>query len=138
MELITDRTEMDVISGTPKGVYSVTDLNRVENAVKEIGFMLSDLGFAVALKTKTDWSIINDFSINSWPVETQMQRYLSNIDAIKKTLSIQIQIPKTMDLLNWSSANNIERVLQTAYTRIEGIKNSYRYSGELIAGEDIL
>lgn len=138
MELITDRTEMDVISGTQKGVYSVTDLNRVENAVKEIGFMLSDLGFAVALKTKTDWSIINDFSINSWPVETQMQRYLSNIDAIKKTLSIQIQIPKTMDLLNWSSANNIERVLQTAYTRIEGIKNSYRYSGELIAGEDIL
>lgn len=138
MELITDRTEMDVISGTQKGVYSVTDLNRVENAVKEIGFMLSDLGFAVALKTKTDWSIINDFSINSWPVETQMQRYLSNIDAIKKTLSIQIQIPKTMDLLNWNSANNIERVLQTAYTRIKGIKNSYRYSGELIAGEDIL
>lgn len=138
MELITDRTEMDVMSGTPKGAYSDTDLNRVENAVKEIGMMLSELGFSVSLKTKTDWSIVNDFSIDSWPVETQMQRYLKNIDAIKKTLSIQIQIPKSMDLLNWNSANNIERVLQTAYTRIEGIKNSYRYSGELIAGEDVL
>lgn len=138
MDLITDRTESDALLGNEKGTYSHTDLNRVESAVEEIAAMVTALGFALVLNTKTDWALPENFSVSSWPVASQMERYLQNVSSIKKTLSIPTQLPESMDDLDWQSANNIEKVLKTAYSRIEGIKQSYRYSGEFYAGEDIL
>lgn len=138
MDLITNRTESDVLLGNEKGLYSYTDLNRVETAVEEIAAMITALGFALVLDTKTDWTLPGDFSVSGWPVASQMTRYLGNVTAIKNMLSIPIGLPETMGDLNWQSANNIEKVLQNAYARIEGIKKTYRYSGEFYAGEDVL
>lgn len=138
MDLITDRTESDVLLGNEKGIYSHTDLNRVEQAVSELAAMITALGFSLVLDTKTDWGLPGDFSIDAWPVETQMKRYVENVAKIRKVFVIQEQIPETMENLNWQGANSIEKVLKTAYTRIEGIRKSYRYSGEIYAGEEIL
>lgn len=138
MDLIADRTESDVLLGNAKGVYSYTDLNRVEEAVKEIAENIVALGFALQLQTKTDWGLPGNFSVNTWPVESQMKRYLHNVSEIKKILIISTQLPETLEKLDWNGANNIEKVLQTAFARIEGIKQSYRYSGEFYAGEERL
>lgn len=138
MNFITDRTEADALLGNEKGIYSFTDLNRVESAVSQIAEQITELGYAVRLHTKTDWSLPGDFSVEIWPTESQMKRYLQNIADIKKLFIIPTQIPETMEELDWSGANNIERVLQTALSRIMGIKQSYRYSGEIYAGEEIL
>ena len=138
MDLITDRTESDALLGNEKGVYSYTDLNRVEEAVRDIAEEISALGFAVKLQTKTDWGLPGNFSVSAWPVASQMKRYLQNVLEIRKILIISTQLPESMQKLDWNGANNIEKILQTAFARIEGIKQSYRYSGEFYAGEDIL
>lgn len=138
MNLITDRTESDVLLGNEKGIYSHTDLNRVEQAVSELAAMITALGFSLVLNTKTDWGIPGDFSADAWPVESQMNRYLENVAKIRKVFVIQEKIPETMEGLTWQGANSIEKVLMAVYTRIEGIRKSYRYSGEIYAGEEIL
>lgn len=138
MDLITNRTESDVLLGNDRGVYSYTDLNRVENAVQQISIDIKDLGYALNLQTKTDWGLPGMFSVSAWPVDSQMKRYLQNISKIRETFSISTQLPDTMDKLDWSGANNIEKVLQIAFTRIAGIRQTYHYSGEIFAGEDIL
>lgn len=138
MDLITDRTETDAVMGTGKGVYSYTDLNRVETAAEEIARQITNLGFALELQTKTDWKLPGNFTTDNWPTESQMRRYLQNIADIKRVFVISTQIPDSMDKLDWRGANAIEKVLQTAFGRVTGIKQSYRYSGEIYAGEEIL
>lgn len=138
MDLITDRTETDAVMGTGKGVYSYTDLNRVETAAAEIAREITALGFDMQLQTKTDWKLPDNFAVKDWPTESQMRRYLQNIADIKRVFVISTQIPDNMDKLDWRGANAIEKVLQTAFARITGIKQSYRYSGEIYAGEEIL
>lgn len=138
MDLITDRTESDALLGNEKGVYSYTDLNRVEEAVRDIAEKITDLGFALVLQTKTDWAPPRNFSVSAWPVESQMLRYLRNVAEVKRVFLIETPLPDSMEKLDWIGANNIESVLITAFGRIEGIKQSYRYSGEIFAGEDIL
>lgn len=138
MDLVTDRTEYDVTLGNTKGVYSYADLNRVENAVKLAADEAAAMGYNVHLKTKTDWGLPADFSTEEWPVESQMERYLNNVAVLKKTFLVSTEIPRSMDRLTWAGANNIEKVLETALLRIAGIKQNYRYSGEIFAGEETL
>lgn len=138
MEFITDRTESDALLGNEKGTYSFTDLNRVESAVLQIAEQITELGYAIRLQTKTDWSLPGDFSVESWPTESQMKRYLQNISDIRSVFLIPTQLPETIEKLDWNGANNIEKVLQTAFSRIAGIKQSFKYSGEIYAGEEIL
>ena len=137
MELIMDRTESDALLGNEKGVYSFFDMNRVEKAVAEITAEFPSLGIGFMLATKTDWGLPDDFSGEKWPIASQLRRYLDNVVSIKKLFSVAVRLPESMDKLNWESANNIERVLQTAQSRIQGIKQSYHYSGEVFAGEEI-
>lgn len=136
MNLITDRTESDALLGNEKGTYSYTDLNRVEQAVSQIADHFQSLGFAQNLQTKTDWGLPGNFSVSSWPTESQMERYLRNISEIRKAFFIGTPAPNSMENLNWNGANNIEKVLETAFERISGIKQTYRYSGEIFAGEE--
>ncbi len=138
MDFITDRTESDALLGNEKGVYSYTDLNRVEEAVKEIAESIIALGFSKKFETKTNWGLPENFSVREWPVESQMKRYLRNVSEIQRIFIISTHPPASMEKLDWNGANNIEKILQTAFARIEGIKQSYRYSGEIYAGEEIL
>ena len=87
-----------------KGAYNYSDLNRVERAVAEI----SDRA-ELNLTTKRDWAM--------WdvPTEADMSRYLANIVAIKNRYGININVPSSMNNLNYEGANNIERVLSAAY-----------------------
>lgn len=133
MDFITDRTESDALLGNEKGVYSYTDLNRVETAVKQISDKMT-----LGLTTKTDWDLPAIFSTKEWPVESQMKRYLGNVAAIRSYFVISIPIPSTMERLTWQGANNIERILEKALASADGVKQTYRYSGEFYAGEEIL
>lgn len=128
MDLITDRK--------PGATYEYTDLNRVETAVAEIAAILPTLGIADNLKTKTDWKPPDDFSVAKWPVQSQMTRYLSNVEDIKRMFPNTVRLPASMDSLTYSGANNIEKVLQIAFERISGIQKTYKFSGELFAGEE--
>lgn len=95
-----------VATEATKGAYNYSDLNRVERAVAEI----SDIA-GLGLTTKTDWTM--------WdvPNTNQMERYLSNIVAIKNRFGLNTILPTTMSNLNYTSANNIEIVLRDAYAK---------------------
>ena len=131
MEFITDRTEYDALVGNYKGVYSYTDLNRVETAVKLISDTMS-----LGLTTKTNWSLPAAFNAREWPVESQMKRYLANVAAVRRHFGITYPIPSTMDRLTWQGANNIELILKKAMASVDGVIEAYRYSGEFYAGEE--
>ena len=132
MAYITDRTELDVIMGTSKGNYGAADLNRVEFGVGRISDTLG-----LGLSVKTDWMAPGDYDPNAWPVESQMARYLENIRSIQMVFGLGfIRLPASMDRLTYVTANNIERILSRAEQLTDGILSTYRYSGELIAGEE--
>ena len=138
MNLITDRTESDVLLGNEKGIYSHTDLNRVEAAVAEIAAELSAMGYIIAPTTKTDWGLTGDFSEATWPTEIQMKRYLKNIQEIWNIMPLddKEELPTSMEKLTWRSANLIEMVLDNACKQVVAIKQAWKYSGELFAGEE--
>lgn len=128
MNLITNRTGGET--------YEYTDLNRVEAAVEAIVTHFDELGIGEKLTTKTDWEPPGDFSENTWPISVQMPRYLGNITKIKALFSNSVRLPSSMDDITYTGANNIEKVLQIAMERIEGIKQAFLYSGEIYAGEE--
>ena len=106
-----------------KGAYNYSDLNRVERAAAE----LSDL-YGLNLETKTDWGM--------WdiPTKSEMLRYITNIKKIRQAVMNPNDIaaaPDGMHGLNYSDANNIEKILLAAHEHTDRI---YRV-GELFSGE---
>lgn len=90
-----------------KGAYNYTDLNRVETAVAELAAEL-----CLDLQTKTDWTM--------WdiPKESDMHRYLNNIKAIRSAgvgYSTTPLPPDSIQKLDYTKANNIEKVLVDVY-----------------------
>lgn len=135
MDLITDRTESDVLLRNEKGVYGYADLNRVEAAVAEIAALFSALDIDLHLEIKKDWGLPSVFSTAQWPVASQMQRYLGNVSTIKSIFGVTGQLPSSMARLTWSGANNIEKVLEAAMARATGTIEAFHYSGEIYSGE---
>jgi hypothetical protein len=135
MEFVTDRTEADALLGNDKGVYSYTDLNRVESGVNALSALLPSLDMNLNLETKTDWGYPGSFSVGEWPTATQMQRYLKNVSDIKSVFGISLWLPPDMSKLTWSSANNIEKILERAMTSATNTIQAFRYSGEIYSGE---
>lgn len=111
MEFITDRTGTDVLMGRKKGYYNYDDLNRVEGAVSELSNR-----WGLQLPTKTNWQE-GDLILKS-----DMTRYLQNLHAVRDhwmglgKQNTYVQLPSSMDNLTWRDANNIEDLLQQAYS----------------------
>lgn len=109
---MTDNQKTEYLGYATKGAYNYTDLNRVESAVAELA---PELG--LRLETKTDWGL--------WdlPTQSEMERYLSNIMAIRNacpTTTVFPPLPNSMNKLTYESANNIERVLEIVYESLNG------------------
>lgn len=130
--LITDRTAADAASGTDKGYYNATDLNRVGAAVKYIAERFTGYGYAVAVNPKTDWTEDNV------PTRKQLETYRRNIAELRRQLTVMAatpETPETMRALNYVKANNIERILQDLDTLITNMEQAWFFSGDLYAGE---
>ncbi len=103
-----------------KGGYNCSDLNRVERAVAEISN-----SYGLGLTTKTDWAMWD------MPTQSDLERYISNIEIIRGHWSPNVIIPGSMAKLNYAGANNIEKVLSEA---LNDLDTAYR-SGDLLSGE---
>lgn len=130
MDLITDRTQEDVNNLTSKGVYSYTDLNRVETATKEIATLLTANGYHVNIEVKTDWTEGETLS------HEQMKRYIDNVLKCESQFcSAGYELPNTMDGLNYIIANNIELTLQKLEQLVNYMLSVLSYSGMLYAND---
>ena len=110
-----------------KGGYNYTDLNRVETAVAELAGQLG-----LTLTTKTNWTCWDR------PVQSDMERYLGNVVAIRDACSADLDfptLPSTMSGLTYSGANSIEKVLLMVY---EKLNEPDEPEHECVLGEFIL
>lgn len=136
MEFVTDRTEEDVLLGNERGHYGNKDLNRVEKAVAELCELAEKLDIHPGLVTQTDWRSPGVFSIDSWPSESQMRRYLQNVNSLCDQFAVKGTLPVTMDQLDYKGANGIEQALEQVYNKINIVLSAFRYSGDYYAGEE--
>ena len=117
--------------------YRPEDLNRVETKVQRMRHLAKGLDIHLPLVTKTDWGLPGAFSPDSWPVERQMGRYLSNVRALRDRFAPGVEIPQTMAFLTFEGAWALEKALEKAEKEITGRLNTFHYSGESFAGEEI-
>jgi len=133
LNLITDRTQEDVeywetlrskikqndigaltpqeysvwFSG-PKGSYTISDLNRVETAVRVLADALLERGYSISVVTKTNW-------VNAdMPTPAEMYRYIQNINTLVQTFKVYPttpSVPTTVERLSPYYANDIEKIL---------------------------
>lgn len=132
MDLIIDRKRSDVVNMTAKGQYGYTDINRVESAVQTLATALSAAGYSVTVATKTNWTGSDK------PSRTDMERYRTNISAIRAVLPVFLTtpaVPDSMRYLGYQSANNIEQILLDVETLINNMQAALYYAGENYAGE---
>lgn len=124
MQFVTDRTEADVLLGKPKGKYSHSDLNRVEQAVALLCEMAATLGVQLDVTTKIDWGRPDVFSVETWPTQSQMTRYLQNVHTVCNAFGVDLPLPKDLNHLDWNGANQIEKALQQAYSVAQDMLNA--------------
>lgn len=134
MELITDRSPADIQN--EKGRYTFADLNRVERAVQILAAYAKVVEADPGLLYKTDWGLPGVFSRDTWPVKSQMERYLSNVRALRDRYAPQSPLPDSMEKLTIRGANEIESALLHAHRVLTGRLHTFQFSGELIAGEE--
>jgi hypothetical protein len=84
----------------------------VETAVSELAVELG-----LSLTTKTNWTL--------WdiPVQTDMERYLGNVEAIRDACPGDVTfptLPSSMSKLTYEGANSIEKVLLLVYEELHG------------------
>lgn len=133
----TEKSEwLDEISITPsaaRGMYTHVDLNRVETAVEVLASRLRELGYIPSISSvKTDWTYKDAF----WAVDAE--RYVSNVAALRKA---SIVFPNTPDApgvgkkLDYSLANDIEKILEDIERVCDSIPKTWCHSGEVFMGE---
>lgn len=153
LNLITDRTAVDVsrwkmlhdkgweamsaeeraewVSGM-KGAYNYTDMNRVESAVKELVARFAEKGTTLSIVTKTDWTR------TSWPSVGDMNRYFSNVAAVRAAVGVNLgtpAVPTTAVSFNYNKANDLEKILMAVDNWLDRVDASQMYSGDLYLGE---
>lgn len=149
--LITDRTEADVkavaaaltrikggrgtsediaLISSNKGSYNHTDLIRVGNAVRQVATELRKHGYDATITGKIDWTEAD------LPQKADIDAYLSDIEAIRSAIPVGKGVPKVPTMpLDYSKANDIEKILLDVYALAKNIEKSWYYAGEIFSGE---
>lgn len=125
--LITDRTTQDVTTGTEKGFYNVSDIQRINSYIQ----YLSDvLGLNLT---------VTDVSLGQALTRTQMQSIIDNVNAIRAVWYVASDTPQTPIAVNWDyvKANNIEKILKVLDEFYQSVQIDKLYSGTFRAGHQI-
>lgn len=150
MNLVYDRTAQDVETArtqrgttlTPlKGCYNVSDLNRVESAVKTIAAALTAAGYPVEITPVLKGSKAEDREWQEGDVlyRPQWTTYLDNVQKLRDayyTLAETGELPKPADKLDYEGANTIEKILADIDLLIGEMTASYRRCGTFRAGNN--
>lgn len=154
-----------------RGAYNASDLNRVGQAVdfiagrfisipQELAAYRVQKGVAdspyyivpydptrVVVSPKTDW---HGGTQPDTPTDTDVAAYLNNLTVLRSILPLPEdapQVPESLELLSYTTANDIERLLymiyqtlaqieQEYYSRIDRTAQAFAYAGVYDAGED--
>lgn len=115
-----------------KGAYNASDLNRVGQAMQYLSERFRTYGYISAVTARVDWTMTDI------PVQTDMEAYLSDVRHLRglvAMLTTTPQTPASMELLTWSTANDIEKILADIEDTLGRMRDGWFYSGELFSGE---
>lgn len=132
LELIYDRKSSDVRDGTSKGYYRYTDMNRVQAAVAYLRELYVSYGYdTIPSYTLPTWAE------NDIPNKSQGDTYIRAVRSLNGVVPIPKKptLPTTMNKLNYSKANAIEKFLSMTEDTLERISESWCYCDEVYAGE---
>ena len=141
MNLIFDRTAADVEAAKAmrgktteplKGCYNVSDLNRVEAAVKQLAAELNAAEYTVEILPQA-FAETDTIRLSQW------RQYLANVQALRDayyTLAETGQLPDAADRLDYIGANTVEKILADIDLLIGWMKSSYRRCGTFRAGNN--
>lgn len=156
LNLITDRTQADVdywrslqqkgyaamtdeekaawSAGTLKGAYNVSDLNRVGAALNYLREELADASYISrdAFVAKTDW-VVTDI-----PTAENLSVYLAQVAMIRDAIAHPLATPPTpadTGTLNYTTANDIEKILVDSEYVLEQIRAAWFFCNDLFCGE---
>lgn len=127
--LVTDRTQADADARNDKGTYNAADLNRVTEAMEYLKAQMNRYGYEVSGYAPVRDGLWEDADI---PTVSQMEQYISNVEAIRATLAVLPATPNTptdMELLTWMDANDIEQILSDVWLVILQVVYSFARCG---------
>ena len=127
-----ERAEWD--AANMKGAYNASDLNRVGAALNYVRDRLSEAHYLplAAFSARTDWNI------DDIPTAEEWGKYLSYVSIIREALAQFPSTPPTPDntgSLDYTEANNIEKILIDVDKLINNMQAAPYYCGELYSGE---
>jgi hypothetical protein len=115
-----------------KGAYNVTDLNRVQAAVRYIKDRFESYGYNISLSEQRTWTQ------QDVPNMTDLRKYLDDIAAIRNVFTLlqtTPAVPESMARLTYVKANSIEQILHDVDRLLSNVIASFVYSGEFFGGE---
>ncbi len=121
--LITNRTG---------GYYNTTDLNRVGEAVQYLADLLNGYGYAATVDPKTNWAV------GDIPRDSEMARYLGDVQSVKSAFYGTTPLPESMEHINFTDANNIEKLLEEIETYITRMVDGFRVCGTFHCGQGVV
>ena len=156
LNMITDRTSDDVerwrvlqqkgyaamttaekaewISGSMKGAYNASDMNRVGVALNYLRDALADETYLSrdVFVAKTDWSE------SDIPTVNDLSLYLSYVETIRKATVHFAETPRTPTntrALNYRDANDIEKILLASEDILYKMRAAWFFLDDLHCGE---
>lgn len=126
-KLIFDRTINDVESRNAKGLYNVSDIERINGYIK---FLSDELNLSLDVITP---------NLGEMLTLSKIQAIIDNVNEIRANWYVAEDTPQTpiASAWNFEKANNIEKVLQALYEFVVSVKNDKLYSGTFRAGSHI-
>ena len=124
-----------------RGAYNYTDLNRVTACMDYLNEVLTGMGYVTGyhqIIVHPEAESPAAWLENDAPTQTQLQRYLTNVSALRGVLVLPedtAEVPESMSGLTLEGANAIERILDTIQGWIKNIQAAWFYSGDLYSGE---
>lgn len=115
-DLIFDRTLEDIEQLTSKAFISNDDLNRVENAIKYVAYMLNDKGYRCTVNNKLNWKMRDERT------DVEMERLRTNLETIRATYFAPNGTPNIPGQITYTSifqANAIEQIIHDIGRLIE-------------------
>lgn len=155
-EFITDRTQRDVMrwrqlrdkglagmteaeraewfSGTMKGAYNVSDLNRVGLALNTIRDRLAAAGYAAPdiFTARQDWQTGELFTASD------LSYYLACVSTVRNAITqfkTTPPVPTDSGALDYQEANNIEQILMDINRIIDNMTAAFLFLGDVTSGE---
>lgn len=117
-----------------KGAYNASDLNRVGAVLNYLRDRLTEAGYLKGI----EFEAVTTWEASDIPTTEQFTYYLKAVETIRNALSLYKttpEAPNTLNSLDYTGANNIEKILIDVNELIDKMLSVRNYCGDIFSGE---